>query len=544
MRLKITLLFGFLLLNFFLSCSKDENADEIKSGGEVVGAQMVLVTIPNGVSLNNDYQGTINGQPVTLVKIDNVTLAFTMPNNLTVNEVALVIPGLSNMTVNYTVTQTVLTQTPDEVMASFVSNLNTCSQTLDTTSQGVNTNNSITIFKNYYANASKAEKESIAIAYKANKTIIDGILLNNLNFGGKNLVQETTTYIKLHKKNVAIMAIGVALATVNPFIGIPVAAVGAYRAYKANSDAIDNIFSTVSAKVDSWFTNKVGSAGGIVLENNIEKNVTFNFRSRKIIVSDVAKTDPLAVEYFGSYNLQNNYVTKENPIIDQFNSLKGTNYPHIENRLLPSTEAVNDVPADATRQQYLSIQSNSSSVAVVSYALVSGNLSIKVKYVGTPTSMPINTSLKFIYSDGFSSFKGDIPVEVSPSIVGNWKCESFENGSAVGTYFDLFLSSSCPNVATQAYTVESEIYTIGATNFSYTTKEKYKYYNKWLTNCTVTKDDPDTFETFNESSNGTYQYNAGTITAYPSGGSGAIYLSVQFLTPDKVKIDDKVYVRQ
>lgn len=545
MKMKFIILLNIFILSFFVSCSKEDGDNTDKNGGEAFGAKIVYVTVSPGSLTNYQYQGTINGVTVDLIKVDEDTLAFTMPNDLSSTQATLIIPGLSNLTVNYTVTPTTLgQQTAAEVLDPFFSNMDNCFQSLGTTTQEINVKNSINTFKNYYNSASASEKESIAIAYKANKTVIDGILLNDLSVVSRDLVDETTTHIKIHKKNVAIMAIGVALTVTNPFIGIPVAAIGAYRAYKANANAIENIYSTISANVGGWFTNRGINAPGIVLVDNIEKTVVFNFRSRKMIAADASKTDPLAVEYFKNYNLQNNYVDKGNPIIDKFNTQKGTNYSHIENLTLPTSEPVNDVPADMTRQKYLVVQSNSPSVSVVSSVLDSGNLKLKVKYVGSPSTIPVSTTLKVSYSDGFSSFSGSIPVEVNPSIVGTWKCQTFENGTKVGSYFDLFLHTNCPSIASQAYTVESETYTISETTFSYSSKEVYKYYNKYLTDCKVTKDDPDTFETFNESGSGTYQFSSGIITAYLTGSPSPVSFSVQFLNANTIKIDDKVYTRQ
>ncbi|ESU23682.1 hypothetical protein FEDK69T_10850 [Flavobacterium enshiense DK69] len=554
MKTKLFKLMTFFLVISMISCSKEDTTEQTtpitQDGGAIRGSQIVTVTFNNITLTQFEYQGTIGGIPVNLVKTGEHTLAFYLPNEVLTGAHDLIIPGLSNATVHYNISPTSLTGTADENVVDLFANLNAFAQTLNNDPQAVSAQNAINTLITHYNNASAAEKASIATLYKANKQLFDHLILTDFSdITGRNTVTETKIHINKHVAAIALVGVAALGVATSPVLGCAILAVAGYKAYEANTEALANIYDKNSAIVFGWFSNKnnvvVNRAPEIVLTDNIAKELTFEIKERKLIASDASKTEPLAVKYFNSVNLYNHIVTKNNPLINQTNTAEHTDFDTLTQEVLQTSNPDVINPVDSSFMENVEFSSSNSNVSVVSAALSSnGQLNLKLKLNGTPTALPVRTNLHISYNDGFSSFSGNIPVTVEASLVGTWTLVSFEDGVPLGTYVDLFTSPSCPSVATQAYTALSETLIIGENTYSFIEKDKYKFYNRSIltSNCSIETDAADTFETYTDTGSGTYVLDGNTFTA-TSSNDEVVTHTIQFITINKVKVGDRVYVR-
>jgi hypothetical protein len=410
------------------SCSKDDSPDAPQNGGEIFTAQVVTVNLPDTDFNANEYQGTIGGIPVTLTVGSDNTLIFMAPLGLEGNQ-DLIIPAL-DLTINYNLTATTLDKSPDETIEDLTANLDTFTQLVDETTEGVTTKHNIEVFMNYYAHAGVEEKTDIAIIYKANKALIDELISYNGNTD-RGIFGDTLVFIQKHGKAVAAIGIGVALVasatTIAPIVlGIACIAAGSYKAYKANADAVDNVYATISLKAASWRGTNGRGENGIMLSDGEARTLPFELVDRKLIESDAQNNEPIAQEYFTSHNLYNFYAQKTNDIIDSTNAAKGTDFSDLQLEELPETSPEVNNPINEELFSKVQFSINHPNVQLVSAVFDGdGQLKIKVKIVGIPTTNPVETTLNYTYDDDFSSFTGSLPIEVSktPSEIdlsGTW----------------------------------------------------------------------------------------------------------------------------
>lgn len=130
------------------------------------------------------------------------------------------------------------------------------------------------------------------------------------------------------------------------------------------------------------------------------------------------------------------------------------------------------------------------------------------------------------------------------NLLGTWKLESFENGILIGQFFNQ-PNPTCPNIITQAYTITSSIVTFTQNAFTENQTSIYKHFNLVISsNCTVTGDNPDTQNTYNDTSIGTYTLEGNTMTIMNEEEEEPILSTITFITPNKIKLDDRIYIRQ
>ncbi|WP_035677371.1 hypothetical protein [Flavobacterium limnosediminis] len=554
MKTKVFKIMTFLMVIAMISCSKEDSTEQTapitQEGGAISGSQIVTVTFDNITLTQFEYQGTIGGIPVNLVQTGEHTLAFYLPNEVLTGAHDLIIPGLSNATVHYDISPTVLTGTADENVVDLFANLNTFAQTLGNDPQAVSAQNAINTLITHYNNASAAEKASIATLYKANKQLFDHLILTDFSdITGRNTVTETKIHINKHVAAIALVGVAALGVAASPVLGCAILAVAGYKAVKANTEALENIYDKTSTIVSGWFSNKNHSSANrtpdIILTDNIAKELTFNIKERKLIASDASKTEPLAVQYFNSISLYNHIVAENNPVIAQTNTEEHTDFDSLPQEALPASNPDVVSPVDDSFMENVQFSVNDPNVSIVTAALSSnGQLNLKLKLNGAPTTLPVRTNLHISYNDGFSSFSGNIPVTVEASLIGTWTLVSFEDGVSLGTYVELFTSPSCPSVATQSYTVLNETLVIGEGTYSFVEQDKYRFYNQSIltSNCSIETDAADTFETYTDTGSGTYVLDGNTFTATSSNDEVTTH-TIQFITLNKVKVGDRIYVR-
>lgn len=457
---KITLLLNvFILFSFIMiSCSEDDsssNSIELE-GGVIYKAQVVTLQIINVDINQQEYIGYLDGNEINLYKSAENQLIFMVPLNISNGKQDLTIPGLRDAVIHYTVNETTLSQTAEETLIPFFSNLNVFELALDDSPEAVNVQNTINSFNTYYSSATDEEKEAFAVIYKANKSSIDEIFTDDYShITGRSLFPNAVTNVLRHKKSVAVMAIGCGVMfTGNPILGGLVAIAGAYKAYKANEETVDLLSETISTEFDGVTgTADRSSNDNVLLQNNRATQVNFKFIERKIISSDSNKTEPLAVTYFTSFNTYNYLANKCNLIINTTNDFFGTSFSNMLIKVLNDSNPSVTIPVTQAMFNRMTFSISHPNLQLVSKSLSSeGVLSIVVKMIGSPTALFIHSDLKYTYSDDFTKFDGQIPIDVIFNIEGSWRGLTYneftigeqKNYSVCGVFtgFDLYSNSS------------------------------------------------------------------------------------------------------
>jgi hypothetical protein len=175
-----------------------------------------------------------------------------------------------------------------------------------------------------------------AIIYQANKIKFNNFLLNV--DAGRNSQSTFTDFFVNNKKAVFSIALGVGIVVAAPVLGgatavaagvlgVLLAKKGCESAYRANKDLIDNVYNDITVKVNGFFGLNNRANENIVLFDNVAKQLTFEVSRRKIIASDESKTTPLAIDYFESYRMYNEFAGETNLNIQ---NLKLANYKFVE----------------------------------------------------------------------------------------------------------------------------------------------------------------------------------------------------------------------
>lgn len=436
-----------LLLLFVFACSSEDNNPIEVTGGEVFRSQIVTIALPNVTLSEDEYEATFDGATVTLSKSEEDKLLFLVPSSATLGVQTLVIPGLNNATINYDVKETILSTTPDETIAPFMANLNSFSQGLDATPEAVAVQNSLNSFTTIYANATVEKKTQMAILYKANKTLFDSIILEDFSsVTGRDIAPTDVVVLGKHSYAVYVAVAGafVALYAPEPLEKVFGVALATVAAYKARNFFIQLMIKKFN-KVDLVFngivgTNNKNTAATLVNElefqSDVATTISFKANERIFISEDANKTQSSVVSFFKDYNKYNYVFSKVNIVIEWLNNnVPFANFSLIPLEVLPDSAPL--VASDMTSYSFgnVTFTIDHPNLQLASASLPSdGLLNMKVTIIGTPSTLPIVTTLNYSYADGFCSFSGSIPIKVSnmPSINGTWHLTSVTaNGTEI-----------------------------------------------------------------------------------------------------------------
>lgn len=554
---KIKAVLLLLFCTFFLSCSDDESS--VQNGGDVFRYQAVVVNL-NNVNLSQlEYQGTLGGDPITLLKSSSSSLTFMVPSTATLGNVDLVVTSLSNFKISYNVKDLILSDTPDNIVNPLIGYMQNFKLGLDTSINGNSANYAVNTFENYYTTSNNQEKEEIAKLYQANKVLFDAIFQNDFSSfrvvnGLSTRNSSLFTFANLKKAAIGVAMVA-AIAVTAPTVG---AAVGASFLIAAtvggivwdyNSYNIEYIEETL-VNVRVSFNDIVGTnlrstqSTFVPLLNNISEIIVFNTERRGIIASDVNSEAPEMVEYFDTFTLSNSQINTLNPFLASLNTNQGTTYSSYDENELPTTSPSTTSSISTTDFSNVVLSIDNQNLQLVSYTMQgNGQLNVKVKVIGNGISYPVTGSLKYSYANNVSKFNGSVPIEVSLPFVGNWALESFENGVLPGVYVQRYSNASCPNIATDSYTVNSETFTFTSTSFVNNGQNTYKNYQLGFSGCTIISDGSDTIDISDYGGNQTYVINGSVLTATDQFGD-VESANFEFITQNKLKLGDRVYVRQ
>lgn len=425
---------AFLLL---LSCSKSDNTTDVPisiTGGAIYRTQVVTLSLPDSNLTENEYQATLDGKAIKLSKSEDNKLFFFVPLATTIGVHNLVIPALNNTTIGYDVKDMVLTDTPDATIAGLTTNLSTFSQTLDTSPESVNIQNSIINFNTVFSNASAADKTQMAIFYKANKTLFDAMILNDYsNVGGRRSTSDMESepiLLAKFKASMFFMAAGGVITDIPAptiqAVGILVAGVAMAKSLEYGKKLIDLNLNTVTIAADGvdGVNNRNAQGSIISLQDNVARTINFNTKNKQLLTSDATSGHSEVALLFKFYNIYNDFVGKANVAIQFVNThVIFCNFSLLPLLQVPTTSPTVSNAVNANTFSHITFSINNPNLSLETVSLQSdGQLNIKVKIIGTPATTPVVSDLNYSYTDAFSSFTGKLPISVSSStlVIGQY----------------------------------------------------------------------------------------------------------------------------
>lgn len=447
----------FLVMTIFIinSCSSDDDnkgGEPIinENGGDVYHLQ--IITIETGVSLENEeYQGTFNATPITLVRVEDDKLIFAIPPDAPFGNSDLVIINLNNTKIRYNVLEQVLSESPEMAMSGFISNLENFVQTQSESPDALEIQQSISSFTTVFENANPEQKAEMAKTYLANKDFMDSMFTGT---AGRISHVQLLLFGEYSAAVVIACVSGAVAYNTPPGWHTPVltitAIVAAHEARSTFYEIIEIEWNTVKAKVNSIFdrpeapfiVNRLENENVISLSNDVESLLGFSLVGTKLDQGDSESSNSYIQTFFTYRSRVNTTKTKVNDIITWINN----NIPFADFGLLAldtldESAPETDIAVDANIMNNLSFNISHPNLQLVN-AMVNNNgqLVVKVKIIGTYQNTPVISTLDYTYQDELSNFSGSFPIEVSAeegdfSLSGNW---NFVKMTMIDGDFDSF----------------------------------------------------------------------------------------------------------
>lgn len=404
----------------FNSCNTEDNEAKDINGGLVYTSQVVVVS-PKHTLLKDEYMGVFQGETVKMSRSLDDKLYFMVPTDAIIGSHDLVIPELDNTIVHYTIQKTVLEGTPEEVISGFNTNLDSFSQTMNGNPEAAQVNQAIDSFRQVFDNSDTSQKAEMATIYQANKAMLDELILKDYNLPPTRLIDNVRLNIRKNFAATAVLTIGLGLAyySTDPgtkTFGLVVFAAGAYKAREIYLRIASESSYTLFLEMDGVDgENNRNPQTGIAFVDSESKIVGFNTKDRNIISSDGATAQGELGVFFGTYKKYNDCVSTVNEVITWVNAnVMFANFSQIPLQELPETGSI--VPNAVTAEMLANIKLSTlnPNITLVSYVLQSdGQIAIKIKKNNPAAADPIETFLYYTFKDGFGSFSGKIPIEVS-----------------------------------------------------------------------------------------------------------------------------------
>jgi len=331
-----------------------------------------------------------------------------------------------------------------------------------------------------------------------------------------------------------------------------VALAGIRKSRDYHNQIITDVFRVIQIKLNDVLGNNARVSNmklaPLSLSDNQLATLPFKVNAKNFNSTDNAVQKEFVQKYFTSKNSLNNFINKLNSVITWVNNNNSFfTLSTIATINVPTTTSLNSFDANTQLMQRFSFSVNHPNLSLETATLSStGQLNLKVKFIGNPTTIPINSTLNYTYNDDFSSFSGSFPIKVDNtiSLVGTWVLESFSDGIPVGQYETQY-SVQCPAISIQNFRFNSETIVFTSNAYSQNSSTQIVFFNKTInfTNCTVTSDSPDTQQSYNDATNGTYIINGANIELADSSGNVDV-IPIVFLTNNKFKAGGSVYNRQ
>lgn len=454
-KIKFWSVLALIITFFVLGCSKDDSGSDNEqpielNGGDVYRYQMVTIDLPNTALSVNEYDAILGDLDVQLYKVDEHVLSLWIPTNAPLGTIKLQIPMLNNAVVNYEIFDTELTQSADETLVSFFSESDAyfIEQTSPTVAVQIAQDNYQKIIDFYNNNASDSEKQEMALFYKANKTTIDNIITNNLPTGRLASLTDDQKKAKINTLFVSAFATGIGMAALYnialpppvKIIAVGTAGIGIAVAVNALIDITGDAMVSTQSSIDgleSDLNSGRQAANYIALTNEVASTHSFTINNRGFINSDSNKNQSYVVKFFSAKNKLNGFITQVNSVINWLNeNIIFFDMDFFNTATLPSVPFSEIAGVSQENFENFSFNISHSNLQLEQATLSStGALNLKVKITGTPTSMPIVSTLNYSYNDNFSSFTGHFNIEVNDvefPLDGNWQVSYYNASQTFG----------------------------------------------------------------------------------------------------------------
>jgi hypothetical protein len=438
------LFLALLVLSATISCSKDDDGTGTPSpivGGEISAMKVITIPLPDANLTQTQYDGTLRGESVTLIKNGDHALTLAVSPIISDGPADLIIPALGK-TIQYNITQPVLTGTPDSVMSDLFTSLESYTQAigepqipeLETSSKLV------TAFETIYNDAGTEEKEAIAKFYQVNKSMIDQVMISAIAEESGRFEPTSSAEVAVGVFTAALqgLVIGTAIivaadyVAVNPSVFAAVKIIGAivsgvalglvitkFIEFKESNSVADAISIGGISGINDRNTND--TALNLSHDNTVTTSIS-TYR-RTVNMTDAASSNGLLQNFFSGYATYSSIISKVNSAITYVNTKVPFTIPHVTVRTVPAqtTAAAEVVNTEIFNQVALSV-SHPNLQLVDAQLAGNGQLTLKVKIVGEPQSLSIESTLNYSYSDAFSNFSGTIPLKVDMEIdlSGTW----------------------------------------------------------------------------------------------------------------------------
>ena len=548
---------------FFMGCSPDESDNESSQNrGEISRFQLVTVDFGSNTIPNNTYTGTFNNEPITLSKIEDNKLLFFVKETTPLGQTQLSIPALNNTKIIYEVVEATLTQSPEATLQPLMDYQAQYGATLTNAPEDAPFVQNHNAFTQYFADLSDDDRIKAAKFYNTNKAIFDPVYTTNYDTIQGRMTNQTQadfdfqlyrSLILRHKLAVAVTVIAGTLAATPPYevietgICISVALVGIKKSSDFHKQIINDVFRVVQVKLNNelGLNNRMANAqnAALTLTDNQATTLPFAVNARNFSNTDSNVQKEFVQTYFTAKSKLNGFINDLNTAINWINNnvplLTLSNITTVE---VPPTAALNSFDTNTQVMQSFTFSVNHPNLSLENATLQSdGQLNLKVKFVGNPTTTSISSTLNYTYNDDFSSFSGSFPVEVQQSLVGTWTMVSYDNGTPVGT--DTFsYNENCSNIWDYKEAESGSFqFTENAFTYSWINNIVVSNINYNSTTCEIYSDNEDTSWVDSESGGGSYENSGGNIVLTYSGSSETN--TVQFITSNRIKIFDQEFVR-
>ncbi len=555
------LLFGF----FLISCSddpiKEPSTDE--NGGIISRYQMVRINMESTPLSQDIYDGTFNNKSIKLSKVDDHELVFYVHETTPLGEKLLSIPALAEKKILYEVKDVILTQSVQETIQPLMTDFQEFSTTLTSDPVDLPFVQNHNAMMTYYNGLTDAEKAEVAKFYKVNKDIIDAIYNTDYSaIQGKasSADFDFPHYRKLvncYKASLAVEIIGAAVAVAEPSklispIALGVALGGAKSAIDFHHQIQTEVYTVIEVNVNGWFGDNNKQSNTLTFNDNQTMTFPFSLNNRNIVNSDASSSKEFMALFFATKNGVNNLIDNINiGLTSVNNNVTFISFSKIPNVSVSATSSGVLKNVNTAAMQRISFSVNHPNLSLENATLSgTGQLSLKIKIVGTPSSTPISSTLNYSYSDDFSSFSGSFPINVnldtSTFLIGSWLLKEYD-GYLADQYYSI---QDCPPNPTPTSTY-SRFKLFGTTTFTANTYNcnvgRAQDYNYCLTNVCASAQlchvNPNSY-----AHNGTYESNGNYQFTIITNNAGSLNSTITVVDQNNIIVTEdgvtKKYQRQ
>lgn len=418
-----------LLISLFLiisSCSNndDDSQEEIYiiEGGTILTSQIVEIDIAN---LPNDtYEGKIGEIDVALGKGNEDTLVFVVTPDIPLGEISLSIPSI-NLQINYVVQQTVLNNTVEQTMQTFLDELDIVSENISEEEQGDFALEMITSFNSYYQSLSDNEKQVAAEFYQTNQDLLQSALDGDFS----RLNNDTITRFSQCKTGIYLTGILGVVTVVLPNAGVAgifsiitgaATAVTFVKTLTHCSAVAVSKIKSIYLKAENEFISesRAQNSENISFIDNTSKSISLQFGNRAIQQSDESDTNTFISEFFTMMDdLNNQIVVNLNNAINFYNDYAPSFFALdlVSGVTINEENPIEDIEMNEITYNNISLIVSNSNIEIQNQTYINGGIQLTLNILDT-SNIPedgINTNLNFSYQDNFNEFNGSFPININ-----------------------------------------------------------------------------------------------------------------------------------